>query len=353
MSKKELSKNDELEAQALLEDTENEVEKKSKKKKNRKKLIIAIIILLVIAIIYYVWSTKAVVQPRNDSSSSSVSSETSSSQTEDKLKATERKMNNEYYDYMTRIEPFTFENHKVSANFISKQNNLGFAANQCSDGAYIEVHDVSSSFEFYIQNTSVLLHITESDSTENWYNCVVSSSDRIDFYNSIVTLIVSNAHLDKAITTMEKNPSILYQNTVEEEGKKFAVFALDLNKTPAGDPGEDECAEQQANQGSNVGGELIDVDPADFESPEELDKYLVDSYTDTDTISQILYYIDITNDNDVKIDHVEANYADNQTAVINYTDGEAVEMPQDTSSESIDKDTMLGKISTILGKISF
>lgn len=275
-------------------------------------------------------------------------------QTEEDLKATEKKMNNKYYDYMSRINPFTFENHKVSANLISKQNNLGFTADQWTDGAYIEIHDVSSSFEFYIQDTSVLLHTTESDSsTENWYNCVVSSSDRTDFYNSIVDLIISNAHLDKAITTLEKNPSILYQNTVEEEGKKFAIFALDLNETSAGDPGEDEYAEQQANQGSNVGGELIDVDPADFESPEELDKYLVDSYTDTDTVSQILYYIDITNDNDVKMDHVEAIYANNQTVVINYTDGEAVEMPQDTSSGSIDKNTMIEKISTFLDKISF
>lgn len=353
MSKKELSQNDELKAQALLEDTENKAEKESKKKKKRKKLVITIIIFFIVAIIYYAWSTKTVVQPRDDSSSPSVPSESSSLQTEEELKATEKKMNNKYSDYMSRINPFTFENHKVSANLISKQNNLGFTADQWTDGAYIEIHDVSGSFEFYIQDTSVLLHTTKSDNTENWYNCVVSPSDRIDFYNSIVTLIVSNAHLDKAIATMEKNPSILYQNTVEEEGKKFAVFALDLNETPAGDPGENEYAEQQANQGSNVGGELIDVDPADFESPEELDKYLVDSYTDTDTVSQILYYIDITNDDDVKMDQVEAIYADNQTAVINYTDGEAVEMPQDTSSESIDKDTMIEKISTVLGKMSF
>ena len=330
-----------------------QMKQKKKAKKNKRKFIIAIILFFIIAIVYYAWSTKTVVQPQDNSSSSSASSEISSSQTEEELKATEKKMNNKYYDYMSRINPFTFENHKVSANLISKQNNRGFTADQWTDGAYIEIHDVSGSFEFYIQNTSVLLHTTKSDNTENWYNCVVSSSDRIDFYNSIVALIVSNAHLDKAIATMEKNPSILYQNTVEEEGKKFAVFALDLNETPAGDPGENEYAEQQANQGSNVGGELIDVDPADFESPEELDKYLVDSYTDTDTVSQILYYIDITNDDDVKMDHVEAIYADNQTAVINYTDGEAVEMPQDTSSESIDKDTMIEKISTVLGKMSF
>lgn len=80
---------------------------------------------------------------------------------------------------------------------------------------------------------------------------------------------------------------------------------------------------------------------------------MVDSYTDTDTVSQILYYIDITNDNDVKMDHVEAIYADNQTVVINYTDGEAVEMPQDTSSGSINKNTTIEKISTFLDKMSF
>lgn len=65
MSKKELSQNDELKAQALLEDTENEAKKESKKK--RKKLVITIIIFFIVAIIYYAWSTKTVVQPRDDS----------------------------------------------------------------------------------------------------------------------------------------------------------------------------------------------------------------------------------------------------------------------------------------------
>lgn len=102
MSKKELSQNDELKAQALLEDTENEAKKESKKK--RKKLVITIIIFFIVAIIYYAWSTKTVVQPRDDSSSSSVPSEASSLQTEEELKATEKKMNNKYYDYMSRID---------------------------------------------------------------------------------------------------------------------------------------------------------------------------------------------------------------------------------------------------------
>lgn len=41
---------------------------------------------------------------RDDSSSSSVPSEASSLQTEEELKATEKKMNNKYYDYMSRID---------------------------------------------------------------------------------------------------------------------------------------------------------------------------------------------------------------------------------------------------------